>query len=1142
MSGAKENIMASKVFENYIGLINSAYLKGNATEHTYRAALQSLVEGMGKGIAATNEPKRIKCGAPDFVVTRSKRNHHQTIGYIECKDIGVDLKKTEKSEQVKKRYLPSLHNFILTDYINFRWYVDGELRQSAALAKEGKGGAFFVSEDGANEVSQILSDFLRQESEKLKSPKELASRLAGMTRLMRDIIGSTFDKESERGSLHGQYDAFKQVLLHDLDEKEFADMYAQTIAYGLFAARCHINDVTVYGKDEKAVFHGVDGDGKEFTRQTAAWLLPKTNPFLQKMFNHIAGPDLDDRVAWLVDSIVELFRDADMNAILRGFAGGGKSSKKDPVIHFYESFLGEYDQKLRKSRGVYYTPEPVVGYIVRSVDWLLKEKFGLKKGLADNSKVKYKVKRAAKKGAKVEVEETREMHKCLILDPAAGTGTFLFEVIAQIRRKMKSNKGVWGDYVRKHLLPRLFGFELMMAPYAICHMKLGLELADMGYEFDSDERMRVYLTNTLEEAEEMSGLPLFTQWLADEAREANEVKRDMPVMVVLGNPPYSGHSANASWKLNENGKKVKNFIGNLIDDYYFVDGKPLGERNSKWLQDDYVKFIRYGQHRIEQTGSGVLAFITNHGYLDNPTFRGMRQQLMETFSDIYILDLHGNNKKKEVCPDGSPDKNVFDIQQGVSIGIFVKEAEKKGPGKIHHADLWGDRKGKYAWLNGNKINTTKWEEVVPDAPFYLYIIQDIELRKEYEGGWKLTDIAAVNTVGIVTSRDALTIGLTEEEIWERVNDFAGLEVEGARAKYSLGKDVQDWKVHLAQDDLKNSGLDMENLKSITYRPFDDRKTYYTGKSNGFMCRARGEVMRHMLAGENLGLISARSNKSRDMDHFFCTRNIMETKCGERTTQSCMFPLYLYPTEKKQGLFDDGGEWEAGVDGRVPNLDKGFVDEFAEKIGLTFVSDGRGDLGFGGDVSGDGGGSIPALALRAAAGGVGGDEVSGNGGTFGPEDVFAYIYGVFHWPEYRERYAEFLKIDFPRVPMPKDRGEFLRFCGTGQELVGLHLMEADVLDDEGKRPVFEVEGSGEVAKGYPKYVEPAGKAGRVYINGEQYFDGVERAVWEFCVGGYQVCEKWLKDRRGRELGYEDVEHYQRIVVALGETVRVMGRKD
>ena len=552
-----------------------------------------------------------------------------------------------------------------------------------------------------------------------------------------------------------------------------------------------------------------------------------------------------------------------------------------------------------------------------------------------------------------------------------------------------------------------------------------------------------------------------------------------------------------------------------------MDGQPLGERNPKWLQDDYVKFLRFGQWRIERTGAGILAFITNHGYLDNPTFRGMRQQLMNAFTDIYVLDLHGNAKKKEKCPDGSKDENVFDIQQGVAIGIFVKEAGKAGPAKVRHADLWGLRESKYKGLFDRDVATSKWKALKPKAPFYLFVPQDTGLWGEYEQGWKVTEIMPVNSVGIVTARDRLTIRWSKQEVQETIRDFVGLPEEEARTKYSLGNDVRDWKVSLAQQDLRNNGIAAAKVKSILYRPFDRRFTYYTGQTRGFICMPRPEVMRHMLARANLALITSRLTKGETFRHAQVTRDITEVivMSPKTSNNGFVFPIYLYPATEGATL----SHWPAGPGERRPNLNPAFVADMGKRLGLNFVPDGRGD----------------------------------RKKTFGPEDVFHYIYAVFHSPTYRKRYAEFLKIDFPRVPLTSDVKLFRSLCRLGAELVTLHLLESPKLAEPIAR--FPVKGANLVEKGYPKYVAPGepepgtGKkvsAGRVYISKDvprsgkkgQYFEGVPPEIWEFHIGGYQVCEKWLKDRRGRTLAYDDLEHYSKVVTAIRETIRLMGEID
>ncbi|MBM4095007.1 MAG: DNA methyltransferase, partial [Planctomycetes bacterium] len=558
-----------------------------------------LLESAGKGITATNEPKRILCGSPDFQIVRKG----VPLGHVETKDIGTNLDEMERGKgphgEQFTRYRDALPNWLLTDYLQFRWFVGGAKRLTVRVAELDAKGKLKPLPDGERELAELLTAFFQQPALTVASARELAQRMAGMTRIIRDLIVSTFEHEKEQGWLHNWLAAFRDTLIPDLDEKQFADMFGQTLAYGLFAARRHAPP------DEP------------FSRKMAAYSLPKTNPFLRKLFAEIAGVDMPDSIAWAVDDVVELLKHADMAEILTDF-GKGKG-KEDPVVHFYETFLAAYDPKMRKVRGVYYTPEPVVSYIVRSIDHLLKTRFNRPKGLADEN--------------------------TLILDPAVGTATFLYFVIDQIHQKSARQAGAWDDYVAKHLLNRVFGFELLMAPYAVAHLKLGMQLQETGYQFGSDQRLGIYLTNTLEEAAKKSA-HLFAGWVAEEANAAAEIKRDKKIMVVLGNPPYSGISTNRG-----------EWITRLVADYRSVDGKPLGEKKV-WLADDYVKFLRFAQWRIAQTGQGIVGMITNHGFLDNPTFRGMRQSLLRDFDEIYVFDLHGSTKKHQQPPHGGTDENV----------------------------------------------------------------------------------------------------------------------------------------------------------------------------------------------------------------------------------------------------------------------------------------------------------------------------------------------------------------------------------------------------------------------------------------------------------------------------------------------------
>jgi predicted helicase len=802
-----------KLLAQYIHTIEKKLALGDATEHTHRSALETLVESLDSGITATNEPKHIECGAPDFIL----RKGSVTVGYIEAKDIGKSLDETEKSEQLS-RYRDSLSNLILTDYLEFRWYVDGECRLKALLGTQSRDGKIRRDKAGAEAVAELLSGFLSHRAEGVGTPRELAQRMAQQAHLIRNLIINAFEKEPEGGSLHTQLAAFRDNLIPDLSAEYFADMYAQTIAYGLFAARC------------------TSRNGASFTRLDAAQNLPRTNPFLRKLFQYIAGYDLDDRIAWLVDDLAQVLSQADMEAVLKNF--GKRTGKEDPVVHFYETFLKEYDDKIREMRGVYYTPEPVVSYIVRSIDRLLKDRFNKPQGLADD--------------------------KTLILDPAVGTATFLYMVINEIYQANigKGQQGMWNNYVAEKLLPRIFGFELLMAPYAVAHLKLGLLLQETGYEFKSEQRLGIYLTNTLEEAIKRAET-LFARWITEEANAAARVKKDEPIMVVLGNPPYSGHSANKG-----------EWARQLVERYKTIDGKPLGEKNPKWLQDNYVKFLAFGQWRIERTGQGILGFITNHSYLDNPTFRGMRQSLMNTFTDIYILNLHGNAKKKEVAPDGGRDENVFDIQQGVAIGILAKELGKTSPATVHYADLWGLREGKYRILLETDVSHTSWTELNPTSPFYLFVPRDEAQLDEYEKGWKVTEIFPVNVLGFQTHRDDFATAFDEEAMRMRIGDLRRKDCADDELieKYGLS-DSASWKLSLARKNIRDDHNWERYFGKCLYRPFDIRYCYF---STNVMDRPRPQLLKHVFAKGNLCILLPRQIATNDWRHVNSSTLIAES--------------------------------------------------------------------------------------------------------------------------------------------------------------------------------------------------------------------------------------------------------------------------
>ncbi len=1046
------------VLDKYVDNINKRFKLGNATEHTFRGDLQHLIESLVPEIRATNEPKRQSCGAPDYILTKKDI----PVGFIEAKDIGdKDLEGTKKTGNKEQfdRYKASLNNLLFTDYLDFHLYRDGQPITKIAIATINNGSITPLPANYAA-FTNLIRDFSSHIGQTIKSPKKLAEMMAAKARLLSDVIGKALNSDenkSEDSTLKDQMNAFKQILIHDITPKGFADVYAQTIAYGMFAARLH--DPTL----------------PTFSRQEAAELIPKSNPFLRKLFGYIAGPDIDDRIKWIVDSLIEIFLACNVEELLKSY---GKATKtEDPIIHFYETFLSEYDPKLRKARGVWYTPQPVVNFIVRAVDDILKTEFDLPQGLADTSKTKVKV--ALQETDKrfkdnvITIEE--EVHRVQILDPATGTGTFLAEVVRQIHKRFEGQQGIWSNYVNTHLLPRLNGFELLMASYAMAHLKLDLLLTETGYKPTNNQRFKVYLTNSLEESHPDTGT-LFANWLSTEANEANRVKRDPPVMCIIGNPPYAVSSTNKG-----------EWIQNLIADYK----KDLNERKIN-LDDDYIKFIRYGQYFIDKNGSGVLAYISNNSFIDGITHRQMRKHLLESFEKVYILDLHGSAKKNEIDTDGSKDENVFDIQQGVSINILIKTNErKKGQlAEVYHSHLFGRRESKYQFLADNNLGSIYWSKIHYKAPNYFFVPKDFSEESSYVKNFKLDDLLKKYVSGFQTKRDKVTIQFTENEIQKIKNVFINNDNTTIRALLNLPEDGRDWTINWAKKDLQNNS---PIVTKVMYRPFDDRFTFYTGKSKGFIAYPRDEMFQHLNRKENISLITCRQLSTFDFQHLYISRLVSDMcNISSQTKETgYIFPLYVYQKKHLQQTFEQTIE-------RVPNLNMEIVREIAIGLALTFTI-----------------------------------EKEATESTFAPIDILDYIYAVLHSPTYREKYKEFLKIDFPRVPYPKDADTFWQLVKKGGELRQIQLLESSVVEKHITR--YPIDGNNMVGK--VKYEE-----GRVYINDTQYFANVPEITWSFYIGGYQPAQKWLKDRKGRKLEFEDIIHYQKIIVALAETDRLMKEID
>jgi len=1038
-----------ELLEQYLKNLTYIARRGDAREESYYKHLDDLIKQYAeiqkiKNVDVTILPKKTEAGNPDFRIWDGK-NH--ITGYIEAKDPSItNLDYIEVTEQLE-RYLSTFPNVILTNFYEFRLYRDGQRITQVMIGRQ------FIAKklqtvppiENIDKFKELFDLFFSFSLPKVQTARSLAIELAKRTRFLRDeVIAVEMEENDSKGhkQIIGFFEAFKKYLIGTITEKQFADLYAQTITYGLFAARTR-------------------ADG-EFNRRLAFDYIPHTIGILRDVFRFISLEEPPKSFQIIVEDIAEILHVADTNNILHEYHRTGKG--RDPIIHFYETFLATYDPEIRERRGVYYTPETVVGYIVRSIHSILKTHFGLADGLAS--------------------EEVK------LLDPAGGTLTFIAEAIRLAANEFKEKYGEGGlhRWISKHILADFYAFELMMAPYAIGHLKMGFVFDELGYKMADDERFKLYLTNTLEMEEiEQVAIPGLSS-LSEESHLAGKVKKEQPLLVILGNPPYSGISAN----INEWTERLLKEDIDGTQSYYKVDDQPLGEKNPKWLQDDYVKFLRFAQWKIQTSGYGIVGMITNHSYLDNPTFRGMRQSLMKTFDEIYILDLHGNSLKKETTPEGGKDENVFDIRQGVAIALFVRNKQPKET-QVFHTDLFGLRENKYDWLDKNEFSKENYNRIEPQSPYYFLVKRDTEKIKQYLDWKKITEIFPANSVGIVTSRDQFVISFNKRELKNRILQFKNLSQpdEIIAQAFNL-KDKLNWKIEDARKNVTNiSDLDI-NIKEILYRPFDRRYIFY---HQAVIERMRHEVMCHMLE-DNLGLTIGRAGHVVGLEHLwnlvFISDNIIDFNLYYRGGE-LLFPLYIYPNKEKSNpksgtamtiIFEPGKSYQS----RKPNIDETFYD----KLKTTYK--------------------------RKPT----------------PEDILYYIYGVFYSNIYRETYAEFLKIDFPRVPFTTNYDLFKKLGEYGKYLSDLHLLKSPVLDP----PVSKYQGSGDNDR--IKKITYKENEQRIYINKDKYFEGITPEVWNYHIGGYQVLHKYLKDRKGRIM--DDAPRYCRIVTALRKTIEIQGKID
>ena len=1057
LSGMTDNTHVSEIANNlirpFVSGVQEIHATGNATEHSYRSTFEGLFSRLG--VRALNEPKRVKCGAPDFLISRGDI----VIGYVEVKDLHIDIRhmnNNNKSQQ--ERYRNALPNLIYTNACDWDFYQSGKLIASVTIANVLEDVTAIP--DQYETLGNLLRDFIAQKPQTITSPHDMAERMAGKAKLIKDVLYKTLaDNEALETELTNQYQAFKENLIHDITHEDFADIYAETIAYGMFAARLH------------------DTSLDSFSRQEALDLLPKSNPFLRSLFGYVAGPNLDDRISWIIDDLADIFQACDVAKLMEGF--GELTGRRDPFLHFYETFLAAYNPKKRKARGVWYTPEPVVNFIVRAVDKVLRHEFGLEDGLADTSRVAvdWDTGQTDDKGKAIMTK--KDVHRVQILDPATGTGTFLAETVKQIAARILGiAPGIWSSYIERDLIPRLHGLELLMASYAMCHMKLDMILTELGYRpADNPPRLSVYLSNSLEEGEPINQALPFAQWISREAKGANEIKRDMPIMCVIGNPPYSKSSANnGDWIMRE------------MSEYK----KGLRERKVN-LNDDYMKFIRLAEFLIEKNAGGIVAMITNNSFLDGVTQRGMRRHLRETFDKISIVNLHGDARSGD--PTAGQDENIFDIKQGVSIVIMrtSQTMDRRQLASVSYHEVRGKRSDKYQLLRQLDYDDDSFVElncIPPDHRFLashnlaeshkpqlsrrIPMYQD-HRKKRYMSGFQVSDFFGSFSSGIQTKQDALCIAHHRSDLARRLDDFRNLDEQTLRKKYKINRDSRDWKIHLAVADVRS---DTGQIVPFLYKPFDVRNIYYSGRTKGFVAYPRRDIMRHVVGKDNLCLIVNRQNVH---DHFTHV-GITNVACchgtlylGNRGQDYCC-PLYLYADEQ--------------------DLDQSRRVNFDHKL-YRHLRD-----------------------LSAEQDSMQTDEVA----------MFDYVYGVLHCPGYRQVYSDFLKVDFPRIPWPSTPSEFRDVSAKGTLLRKLHLMEPQAI---GSTPFsFKGEGDNTVDK-------PSFKENKVWINKTQYFDAAPKVSWDLYIGGYQPAQKWLKDRRGRTLSFDDVKHYQCILKILSETDRIMG---
>ncbi|EOA6659958.1 type ISP restriction/modification enzyme [Campylobacter jejuni] len=1035
-------------------LENIKDISTNDKEHTHRTALQNLLQAIKDNqdkqnkISIKQEPNNDKegRGAPDFLITKD----FLTLGYIENKRVNANLDNIITSDQILK-YTKLSPNIILTDYLRFILLSLND-KNEIIICKEVKICSLdeiksviknqSLLDTKTQELNELFSIFFSKIPNPINSALDFANHLSLRTRILKDELLLS----SKNETLLSLFNTFKETLYKELSYEEFCDSFAQTLTYSLFLAKLN-NDTA-----------------KEIDLNNAKKFIPKSFPLIRSMSGFLDDSFENlENIKWLLEEIINIINHIDITSIIKELNKTGEkdlfnrptilSTHKDPYLHFYETFLASYDPKLREVRGVYYTPAPVVIFIINAIDEALKQDFNHKKGLSE----------ALDKNI-------------TLLDFATGTGTFLLEAFRKALEPISKNSV---NYNPKALIDKFCGFEFLIAPYTIAHLKISQSFKE---EFNSplndDESLKIALTNTLYfksiSKEQNDQNTLFTLIdLTKEFKKAQKIKEEQ-ILIITGNPPYSGASSNKGLyedeikisyglepsKANLNDEQKK-WISSYLKEKskqntstfkaIYKKHKLENEKNPKWLLDDYVKFIRFAQSKIDSQENGIFAFISNNSFLDNPTFRGMRYSLMQSFDKIYILNLHGDTRKKEKAPDGSKDDNVFDIMQGVSINIFIKQNSKAKNTKIYYHDLYGKRKDKYEFLYENDLNSIKWTLVKNNEPFYLFLPQNNDLLEEYNKGISVKDIFMLLSVGIVSAKDSILISTNTEKLKQQIHDYY-------------------------------NEFDKKNIKEIAYRPFDTQKIYYDIKK---VERPRIETMEHFLENENIGLICDRGTKLNNIDNIFISSKIIDLHLVG--SGSYIYPLYLYPTTRsKKFLKKENPNFnEENFTSKIENFKESF---------RTFI-----------------------------------DELYKE--KFSPQNILGYIYAVLFHKIYREKYFDFLKIDFPKIPFTKDKNTFKNLSKLGLKLINLHLLKNDELDFNVGEALFKDIKNKNFKIQKIKYNKDTKE---LFINESLYFNKVSPEIYEFKIGGYAVLDKYLKSHKEEDI---DHKHFTLIIQTLDETLKI-----